>query len=198
MAATMSIRFDFGGADTAPGTNQDVDALGPPRIRFKLADDANIDENNRMVIPGGGLGPYLSSWKHIYPYCDDADGHTINNLHFYTDGASGLGTGVGVKVGLQFPVKNSGSSAGYQVTHAAVGNTVADMVGGHTDIAASASIFGYTVGAGALAVSISEAGGVINAAGETTNYTVWQLSVADTAGAGQTASETFTFSYDEA
>lgn len=198
MVATMSIRYDFGGADGAPGTSQDVDALGPPRIRWKLADNANIDENNRMIIPGGGLGPYLSCWKHIYLYCDNPDGNTINNVKVYSDGVNSYGTGVGLKVGSQFPVKNSGSSAGYQVTHAAVGNTVADMVGGHTDIAASASIFTYTAGAGALTVTISEAGAVINLAGETTNYTVWQCSVADSAAAGLSPSETFTFSYDEA
>jgi len=198
MVATMSVRFDFGGADTAPGTSQDVDALGPPGIQFKLADNANVDQNDKMVIPGGGLGPYYSCWKHIYLYCDNPDGHSINNVKLYSDGTNSLGTGVSVKVGLQFPVKNSGSSAGYEVAHAAVGNTSDELVAGHGGITSSASIFNYTVGASALAVTISEAGAVINLAGETSNYTAWQMEVADTASVGQTANEVGAFSYDEA
>ena len=43
MVASTSIRFDFGGADTAPGTEQDIDALGPPTLIFKTDDDATID-----------------------------------------------------------------------------------------------------------------------------------------------------------
>ena len=45
MAAVMDVYFDFGGSDTSPGTEQDTDALGPPRMRFKTADDATIDLN---------------------------------------------------------------------------------------------------------------------------------------------------------
>jgi hypothetical protein len=198
MVATMSVRFDFGGADGAPGTNQDVDALGPASLRFKLADNATIDQNNGMVIPGVGLGPYYSCWKHVYLYCDNPDGHTINNVKLYSDGSSGYGTGVTLSVGLQFPIKNSGSSAGYEVAHAAVGNTSDELVAGHGGITTKASIFAYTVGAGALAITISEAGAVINLTGETANYVLLQVAIADTASPGQTASETFTFSYDEA
>jgi hypothetical protein len=198
MVATMSVKYDFGGADGAPGTQQDIDALGPPTLLFKLADNATIDQNNKMVIPALGMGPYRSCWKHIYLYCDNADGHSINNVKFYTDGSSGLGTDVAVKVGLQFPTKNSGSSAGYEVTDAAVGNTVTEMVAGHGGLTSSASIFNYTAGAGALSISISEAGNLINAATETTNYVVLQMEVDDGASPGQTANETGWFSYDEA
>ena len=91
MVATVSIYFDFGGSDASPGTNQDVDALGPPTIRFKLADDANIDTLNRMQVPLAGTN--YSFWKQIYLFCDVAPDTSIDNLMFYTDG-SDFGTGI--------------------------------------------------------------------------------------------------------
>jgi len=199
MVATVSVYFDFGGADTAPGTEQDVDALGPPTLRWKLADDANIDTNNKLVIPNAGLGPYYSFWKHIYLYCDDPDGHTISNVKLYSDGANSFGTGVDLMVGLQFPTKTNASNAGYEVAALAAGSTVtSDELGaGHGGITSSASIFTYTVAA-PLSVTIGEAGNVINAAGETTNYVLTQMNVANTASVGTTSTETFYWSYDEA
>ena len=188
----MSVRYDFGGADAAPGTNQDIDPLGPPNLRFKLADNATIDTNNKIVIPGAGLGPYYSYWKSIYLYCDDPDGNTISNVKLYSSGTNPFGTGVDVMVGLQFPTKNSGSNAGYEVA-----NNANEMVAEHGGITSSASIFNYT-SASPLAISISEAGNVMNLATETTNYIILQMNVSNTATAGATATATWYFSYDEA
>ena len=196
MVATMSVHFDFGGADTAPGTEQDIDNLGPPRLRWKLADNATIDINNKLVIPNAGLGPYYSFWKHIYLYCDDPDGHTISNVKLYSDGSNGFGTGIDLMVGLQFPTKNSGSNAGYEVA-AGTATSGEEMVANHGGITSSASIFNYTA-ASPLSISISEAGNVINLAGETTNYIVQQMSVANTTTVTSTSMEDETFSYDEA
>jgi hypothetical protein len=198
MVAAFNIVFDFGGVDGTPGTQQDIDTYGPPTLRFKYADNATIDSNARPYIPGGGLGPYYSFWKHIYLYCDNPDGHTINNLKFYTDGVNNLGTGLDIYVGLQFPDRNSGSTATYEV---ATGDSVTggdELVAGHGGITSKASIFDYTAGAGALAVTISEATGVINAAGETSDYILLQGSYADSAAEGLTTSESGWISYDEA
>jgi len=46
-------------------------------------------------------------------------------------------------------------------------------------------------------VTISEAGAIIDASGETTNYVGAQMDVADTASPGDLADETWTFQYDE-
>jgi hypothetical protein len=194
MAITLSVRFDFGGSDTNPGTEQDVDALGPPNLVHKLADNANIDTNNKLVIPGAGSGPYYGFWKQIYLYCDDPDGYTISNVRLYSDGGNSYGTGVDLKVGLQFPTKNNGSDAGYEV---ATGSTTTgdEVVANHGGITSVASIFTYTVSS-PLTVSISEAGSIINAAGETTNYVVLQMSLANTATAGTLPNETCYFAYD--
>lgn len=193
MVATFSVYFDWGGSNGSPGTNTDIDALGPPTIRFKDADDATIDTNDKIVIPGSGSE--YSRWKHIYLLCDNADSHTMNNFAIYSDGANGMGTGVDVEVGGQFPTKNSGASTGYEVADTAD----EDLVTNHSGISTVASIFTYTSGEGTdLDVSCSESGSAIDAANETTNYVLLEMEVTDAASPGQASQETGTWSYDEA
>lgn len=189
MVAAFSVYFDFGGTDATPGTEQDIDALGPPTLRFKVADDATIDSNDPIPIPASGTN--YSYWKQIYLYCDTAPSTSVDNIKFYTDG-SGFGTGITVKVGSQFPTKNSGSDAGYEVA-----DTAAEMVANHSGLSASTDAFGYTSGSPLSGPSISESGNLINAIGETTNYLVLQMEVADTASPGNLTDETMTFQYDE-
>ena len=190
MVATVSVYFDFGGVDGTPGTSQDVDALGPPTIRFKAADDATIDTNDKLVIPAAGT--IYSYWKHLYLYCDDADSHTLNNFKIYSDGNNGLGTGVTVMVGDEFPTKTSGSTAGYEVADAQT-----ELVAGHSGIDGTTDFFSYTSGA-ALTVSCSETSNQIDDTGETTDYVLMQMNVASTASPGDTPNETGTWAYDEA
>jgi len=61
MVADLSVYLDTGGTDTAPGTITDTDALGPPNIRFKRADNPTIDSLNPMEIPLAGTK--YSRWK---------------------------------------------------------------------------------------------------------------------------------------
>ena len=70
------------------------------------------------------------------------------------------------------------------------------MVGAHADLSAKTDAFTFTSGS-PRAVTISEAGSLINASGESTNYLVFQMNVASTAGPGNLADETWTFQYDE-
>jgi len=188
MVATLSVYYDFGGTDGSPGTNQDVDSLGPPNIRFKQADNATIDNNDPIPVPSSGTN--YSYWKHIYLYCDTAPSTQINNVKIYTDGG-GFGTGITLYVGDETPTKNSGSSAGYEVADSAV-----TMVGNHSQITGQTDLFSYT-SASPKSVSISESGNVIDAVGETTDYVVLQLAVSDTASPGNLSNETITFQYDE-
>jgi hypothetical protein len=193
MAATMSIRYDFGGSDGSPGTEQDVDALGPPSIRFKSADDATIDLNDPVLIPGAGTN--YSFWKQLYLYCDDPDGSTIDNVLFYSDGDVDFGTGVTLMVGDELPTKNSGSDAGYEVATGADGSGD-EMVAAHADLTGSTDADNLTVGS-PLTVTISETDNEINLAAETSNYVVLQTDVISTASSGDSANETLTFAYDE-
>jgi hypothetical protein len=191
VVATFSVYFDWGGADNAPGNNTDIDALGPPTLRFKDADDATIDANNKLVIPGAGTK--YSYIKHIYLYCDAPDGHTINNVGIYTDGGAPIAN-MDVKIGDEQPTKNSGSDAGYDVSIAD-----SEMSAQHTDITGVTSFFAYTAGEGTdFDVSISEAGNIINLATETSDYVVLQMTVDAAANPGDIADETGTWSYDEA
>jgi len=129
----------------------------------------------------------------VYFYCDNPDGNTIDNLRFYSDGANSFGTGVDLKIGLQFPTKTNASNAGYEVADAAT-----ELTAGHSGITTVASVFDYAVGT-PLTVTIGEDGSIIDAIGETSNYMLLQMTVADTASPGELpVDETLTIKYDEA
>lgn len=185
--------FDFGGVNTAPGTQQNVDVLGPPNIRFKTGDDATIDINNPIPIPASGT--IYSYWKQIYMKCTTAPSIQVNNVKFYTDGV-GFGTGITVKVGNQTPTKNSGSNAGYEVATGTPGDTGDEMVGAHAGLSGSTDAFTFT-SASPKTLSISETGSLINAIGEMTDYLILQMEVGSTASPGDKANETWTIRYDE-
>ena len=70
------------------------------------------------------------------------------------------------------------------------------MVAAHASLTGSTDAFTFTSGS-PKTVSISEAGSVINAIGETTNYLVFQMEVISTASAGDLTDEDWTYQYDE-
>lgn len=187
MTATVSIRYDIGGSDNSPGTEQDIDALGPPGLRFKQADNATIDANDIMPVPSGSAE--YSRWKQVYLYCDVAPDTQIDAIKLYSDGG-GYGTGITVNVADEFPVKNSGSDAGYDVSD------TNQVMTNHTDVTGVTDLFSFTVGS-PLSGSISESGSVINAIGETSNYFVLQMVVLNTASISTLSHETITIQYDE-
>lgn len=193
MAAVMDVYFDFGGTDGAPATEQDTDALGPPRMRFKTADDATIDTNNPIPIPTSGTK--YSYWKQIYLYCGTAPSTKVDNVKLYSDGG-GFGTGITLKVGDEFPTKTDALDTGYEVATGTPGDTGDEMVAAHAGLTGSTDMFTFTSGS-PLSVSISEAGSIIDAIGETTNYVCMQMEVLSTASPGDLTDETLTFQYDE-
>jgi hypothetical protein len=199
--AEISVRYDFGGADGAPGTNQTIvdennEGLGPPNLKYKLADNATIDTLNMLIKPGAGLGPYRSYWKQWCLYCVNPNGKSVSNVKFYTDGVNTLGTGVDLKIGTASIHHHSGDTANYKV---ATGGALTgdNMVGGHPSVAASASVFNYT-SASPLAVAINEVGNVLDHAGDMTDYLVSQMDVANTCSSGVTGMPYTYFSWDEA
>ena len=189
----MDVYFDFGGTDAAPGTSQDTDALGPPRMRFKTNDDATIDLIDPIPIPAAGTK--YSYWKQIYLYCGTAPATQVDNVKFYTD-AGGFGTGVELKAGDETPVHTSVSDAGYEVATGTPGDTGDEMVAAHAGLTGSTDAFSFT-SAAVKAITIGEAGSIINFAGEATNYLILQMEVISTASPGTLSSETLTFRYDE-
>lgn len=194
MVATVSVYLDTTGSDNSPGTSTDIDALGPPALRFKTADNATIDTVNPVPIPAAGTN--YSFIKSIYVKCDVAPDTQIDNFRLYSDGG-GFGTGITTSVGNQFPVKNSGSSSGYAVATGTIGTTGTEMTVNNTDVTTKTDLFTFTSGSPMTGPSISEAGSIINLAGETTNYVILQVAVGTTATPGNKTDETLTFLYDE-
>lgn len=190
MVASVSSFTDFGGAVNAPGTKQDIDALGPPRARFKNADDNNIDLNDPVPIPSAGTN--FSRWKHFYFKVDvaGAPDTQIDNIKIYTDG-TGFGTGITTRIGDGVQANTNAADDGYDV--ADVDNE--DMTN-HDTVAAKTDFFTFTVGA-PRSIGISEAGAIMDADNEECDYAVLQMEVLNTASPGDLANETITHEYDE-
>ena len=188
MPAAFSVYLDTGGTDNSPGTSTDIDALGPPALRFKQADNPTIDSNDPMPITAATTE--YSRWKQIYLLCDTAPDTQVDNIRFFTDGG-GFGTGITVNHGDEFPLHSAAVTTGYDVSDAN------EVMTNHTDITAVTDAFTRTSGSPLTGPTISEAGSIINAISETTNYLVLQMLVIDTASPGNLTNEPFTFSYDE-
>ena len=192
MVAVLEEYFDNGGSDGSP-TETKVDALGPPRLKMKTADDPTIDNVNPVPKPAAGIN--YSFWKQVYLMCATAPDTMCNNFRWYTDGSNTFGAGIALKLGTQHPVKTSVSNAGYEKATGVVGES-GDVMTDHSGITASADAFGYTSGS-PKTVSCGEAGNLINAIGECTNYIVLQAEVGTGASAGTPANETVTWKWDE-
>lgn len=190
MVSTFNVMLDTGGTDQTPGSSTNTDALGPPNIRFKRADDALIDNNDPIPIPAAGTN--YSKWKSIFMKCTNPPNTQCDNFKFYTDG-SNFGTGITVRVGQQFPTHNSGSTSGYKVA-TPVDTAILNNYSGITSVA---DAFTFTSGSPLTGPSITEAGNIINATNETTGYLILQMEVISTASPGNLADETFTIQYDE-
>lgn len=163
-------------------------------LRFRTDDENTQDSTNPIPIVTGQTK--RSYYRHVYLYCSAAPGTKVDNIKIYTDGG-GFGTGVTVYSGDETPTKNSGSSAGYDLATGTPGDTGDELVASHQDITAKSDFFGYTSPGSEKSVSISEVGNIIDAIGETSDYVVLQMDVADTASPGTLTAETFTWQYDE-
>jgi hypothetical protein len=191
MAAVLHQFFDYGGTDGSP-SSKDVDGIGPPELKMKTADNWNIDNVNPIPKPPSGLN--YSYWKQVYLECMTAPNTSCNNFRWYTDG-SGFGTGIALKIGVQFPIRTKLLKTGYDVATGVVGES-GDVMTDHSDITSSVDAFGKVVGA-PMVVSCNEDGNLINAIGETTNFIVLQAEVGPTAVAGTKDNETITWKWDE-
>ncbi|MCK5644070.1 MAG: hypothetical protein KAJ19_24945 [Gammaproteobacteria bacterium] len=165
MAATIEIRSYHGatpdaGTDVAGGT-----------VRFKQADNDTADASNPLPVPGAGTN--YSYIKQLKFYASVTPDNVINNMKFYTDGANGYGTDIGL-----LALTNSGYVDPIDLGAAA---------GGGVDA------FSYTSGS-PLTVS-----GTINNpdTGEFGHYVQIQATVGTTATQGTKPGEIYTFEWDE-
>jgi hypothetical protein len=70
------------------------------------------------------------------------------------------------------------------------------MVAAHAGLSSSSDAFGYT-SAAPKSVSCSEAGDIMDAQNETTDYIILQAEVIQTASAGTPSNETLSWMWDE-
>ena len=162
MVATVQIVEKNGAGGTATDKTSGT-------IRFKNADNATVDTNNPMVIPGSGSDFSFDKWLRLNVTV--APSVQLSNFKFYTDGANGFGTGV-----LLW--------AKAVTTYATP--TEPSATTGYTNA------FTYNSGA-----ALSLGAGPFTGTGEKGDHVVCMMEVQNTATQGQTPSETITFSYDE-
>lgn len=162
MAATVQIIEKNG----AGGTPTDKTSGS---IRFKNADDATVDLVNPMVVPVSGTDFSFEKWLRFN--VTGGSYTQITNVVAYSDGANGLGTGVGLH-------------AKAVTTYATPAEATATT--GYTNF------FTYTSGA-----PLTLGAGPFTSTGEKADHLVMICTVADTATGGVTASETLTLSWDE-
>lgn len=166
MAATVQIISLHGATGT---TETQVDG---GTMRFKVADNDTADANNPIPIITGQTS---RSWiKQIRFKCTVAPSNNINNLKVYTDGSSGMGTGIAINA----------------KTYAS-GSYVDPSSQGTTALTGTTDLFTYTSGS-PLAVT-----GSTTTTGLFGDIIAMQAAVSDTATQGTSGSETVTFQFDE-
>lgn len=161
MAATVTILEKNGAGPTT------TDKTGGT-IRLKKADNSTVDLNNPLVKPPSGSDWSFEKWLRL----NFAGSYTqATNGKFYTDGSSGLGTGINLwakaSASYSTPAQAS-SSSGY------------------------ANAFTYTSGA-----ALSLGAGPVTGTGEKFDHVVLVGEVTNLASGGLTPSETLTFAWDE-
>lgn len=167
MAATIQIHemsaLDSG-VDKTSGT-----------VRFKGADNSTVDANDPLQVPGAGTNYSYS--KKLRPYMVAPPDTNVSNLRWYTDGANGFGTGIGVNA------KNLGTTWGANYNTA--------MSGG-------SDLFGYTSGS-PLDGDGTDTGPFVLADDDSYigDLIELQMTVASTASNGALTAETLTLAYDE-
>lgn len=171
MAATVDIREKNGAGET-PTTKTSG------QIRFKAADDANVDLNNPIVRPGSPPPVYAYSYEKVLRMYLGGTGPTgaITSIRAFSDTVNGFGTGV---------TMFAGTNAAY------VQPVVTDSTLATTDFFTYSSGSPLSMGAGPYDGTTP---GLNSDMGD---YLYLQADVANTASPGLTPSETLTISYDE-
>lgn len=116
---------------------------------------------------------------------------TINNLKWYTDGSNSLGTGVTMEVADA----STGANSGYRQASGTTGDTGDQLTTGNHSGLDNTPVNAFTLTSGS---PMSLGGSLSNpSTGQFGDFVVYQISVADTASPGATATETLTFQWDE-
>lgn len=180
MPATVTIRRWTG--STGSPTKTDITSINTRAN----AEDAHstAGTTNPIQIPSSGTN--YSYWVATRLSADTSPSGTINNIRWYTDGANGFGTGVTCKMNTATSYVQATGTPGETGTQLTTGNY-------STLAGAPSNAFGFT------SASPKTVSGSINnpSTGDFGDFAVYQIEVGTTAGPGATATETFTWKYDE-
>jgi hypothetical protein len=183
MTATVNV-YELNGA--APGTPTSKTS---GTVRFKNADNATVDLNNPLLVPGANFDSSFQKWLRLR--IDGGSFTQISNLRAYTDGVNTFGTGVmlyAIGVGPTYVQPDEPSGAVAPPQFPSTGSPTVAMV----------DIFTYTSGS-PLDLDAITAGPFVN--GSPTEYIgdfiVMVMQIASTAAQGVLTAETLTFAYDE-
>lgn len=177
MAATLLIREKNG----AGGTPTDKTS---GTVRFKTADDAVVDSNDRISVPGTGQIYSYEKWLRIFmSVAPDVD---VQNVEFYTDGANGFGAGVKMwaRAIATFATPAQPSNANDPPEFPVNGTP-----------AAGTDAFSYTVGAPLVLGAGPFLPGAVGT--EIADHLVLVLEAEAAASQGVLTAETLTFAWDE-
>lgn len=149
------------------------------------AEDAHSTAGTTNPIVKPAAGTNYSFWCVTRLYFSGSGTGTINNIKWFTDGSSGLGTGRGLRVGTATAYTQATGTTGTTGTELTVGNYASFTLG-------NADAFTYTTGS-----PLSVTGTTTNpSSADFGDYVVMQATVGTTASAGASATETITWRYD--
>lgn len=148
------------------------------------AEDAHTTAGttNSILVPAAGTN--YSYWVVTRLNVTAITSGTVDNIKWYTDGANNFGTGVTAKVNTATGYVQATGTAGTTGTQLTTGN-YATLAGAPVDA------FTYTSGS-PLSVA-----GTTTTTGQVGDRVVYQIEVGTTAASGATATETFTWKYDD-
>lgn len=138
--------------------------------------------SNSILVPAAGTN--YSYWVVTRLNVTAITAGTVDNIKWYTDGSNNFGTGVTCKGNTATGYTQATGTAGTTGLQLTTGN-YATLAGAPTDV------FAYTSGS-PLSVS-----GTTTTTGQVGDRVVYQIEVGTTAASGATATETFTWRYDD-
>lgn len=182
MAATVQINR-WTGSSAGSGTN-----ITSINTRADVSDSHSTGSTSSPIQIPTSPGTNYSYWVTTRLNITVAPSGTINNLKWYTDGSNNLGTGIGCIV----QKASTGANSGYRQATGTTGTGTQLTTGNHTGLDTTpVNAFGLTSGSPLSLTGSATGTGLFG------DYVVYQITVDETAGPGASASETFTYRYDE-
>lgn len=178
MAATVTIRRWTG--DSGNPTKTDITGINTRAN----AEDAHTPNGttNSILIPAAGSN--YSYWVSTRLSVDSISGGTVDNFKWYTDGSNNFGTGVsciGATADKYVQASGTAGQTGLELTP-----------DNHSGLSKEAvNVFMFT------SDSPQSIMGAANRTGDAGDFLIYQIVVGATASSGATASETFTWKYDD-